>query len=77
MSTEKTCPDCNAAMGEILIIDRSRVNEFVSVDATLSYALPSEKKGRLGAIAARGTIKSLACTQCGRIVLYAVRNKNE
>ncbi len=77
MSTEKTCPDCNAAMGEIMIIDRSRMNELVSADGSLSYALPDEKKGFLGAIPARGTIKSLACTKCGRIVLYAVHSKKE
>lgn len=74
MTTEatRTCPECNSQMGSIAIIDRSRIDNFLSVDGLLSYAAPDAKPGYWsGAIPAEGVVDAYACTSCGRIVLYA------
>lgn len=69
--SERQCPDCEAAMVPIMIIDRSRLNEFQSMDGVLSYTTPNAKPGWLGAFKAEGTISAFACSGCGRVVLYA------
>lgn len=69
---ERNCPECQSKMRNISIIDRSRLNEFRSIDSVLTYATPDAKPGFwTGSIPAEGVVAAYACTQCGRIALYA------
>ena len=68
---ERKCPDCNEQMLPIYILDRSRVNDLQSVDSVLTYTSPNAKPGWLGNLKPEGVVSAVACSQCGRIVLYA------
>ncbi len=62
-------------MQEILVIDRNRVNEFRAVDSVLTYtSLDATPSFWTGSIPAEGVVSSYACTQCGRILLYAKKS---
>ena len=77
MSNEKqrTCPECESQMQEIVVIDRNRVNEFRAVDSVLTYTSRDAKPSFwTGSIPAEGVVSSYACTQCGRILLYAKKS---
>ncbi len=69
---EHECPECASELQEIVIIDRSRLNEFRSADGVLSYTSVDAKPSIwTGSIPAEGSVASYVCTKCGRIVLYA------
>lgn len=71
-SDDRKCPDCASPMQPIMIIDRSRLNEIQSIDSVLSYTSPDARPSFwTGKIPATGAVSSYACTQCGRILLYA------
>ena len=69
MSTpaEQICPDCEAAMSEIRLIDKAHGNAHRDVE----YALADSKRGFwLGRFPIEGRITGFMCGECGRIVLY-------
>lgn len=71
-TAERICPECDSEMRAISIIDRSRLNELRSIDGVLTYASPETKPGFWsGSIPHEGVVSAFACTQCGRILLYA------
>ncbi len=71
-AVERACPECGATMRPISIIDRSRLNELRSMDSVLTYASPEAKPGFWsGSIPSAGVVSAFACTECGRILLYA------
>ncbi len=75
---EHRCPECNSQMRPILLIDRSRLNEFRSVDCILTYTSTDAKPSFwTGTIPAEGVVSSFACTQCGRILLYAQKTEEK
>ena len=69
--TERSCPECSSPMRSIMIIDRSRY-ELRALDAVLTYADPNSEPGFwTGSIKSEGIVDAIACTNCGRILLYA------
>jgi uncharacterized OB-fold protein len=64
----RTCPDCDAAMERIEIIDKghggshSEHVEYRANDAARSFWT--------GQFKAAGTVEWLMCRKCGRIVMY-------
>lgn len=73
MSDEgRQCPECASPMQNISIIDRSNINEFRAADSVLTYSTPDAKPGFwTGSIPAEGVVVAYACTECGRVLLYA------
>lgn len=68
----RQCPECETQMQSISIIDRSRLNEFRSMDSVLTYSSPGAKPSFwTGSIPAEGVVSAFACPKCGRILLYA------
>lgn len=72
---ERKCPECASQMQNISIIDRNRLNEWRALDSVLVYtASAATPSVWTGAIPAEGVIDALACTQCGRVLLYAKKS---
>ena len=71
---QRTCPDCQAAMHEIRLIDKSHLGAHDE----LEYALPEDKRSFWGTgnYPIEGRVVAMMCAACGRISLYgAVRRR--
>ena len=65
---KRTCPDCNAGLEEIRLIDKSDKGYHTD----LQYSLPEAKRGLwLGRFPIEGRILAYMCGKCGRVILYA------
>jgi RNase P subunit RPR2 len=61
-----TCPDCEAALQPIKLIDHTRS----VIDTELSYTAGDARQGWFGGFPVAGTVQAKMCSQCGRILLY-------
>ena len=67
------CPDCNGPLGEITLLDSTgkEVGGLESSYIPLTYTTPDSSKHWLTAdFAKSGLVRSMACSDCGRIFLY-------
>ena len=69
---QRTCPDCDAGMQPIKLIDATAPgwdNEGIQ-HVELAYAAPDARASFfLGRVPKLGTVKGMICPACGRIVL--------
>ena len=71
MSTEieRRCPDCDHAMTEIRLLDRTYGSE-----GDVEYTVPDAKRSFwTGAYPVSGKVITFMCDDCGRIVLFGKR----
>jgi hypothetical protein len=70
------CPDCGAPLGKIRVTGGSS-GDAGGADNALSYnAEQADRDWFRGTIPAAGEISALACTDCGRVVLFAGPTKS-
>jgi len=70
------CPDCGAPLGKIRLTGGSS-GDASGTDNGLNYnAEQADRDWFRGAIPAMGEISALACTDCGRVVLFAGPTKS-
>lgn len=68
---ERSCPDCQAAMRPIQLIDSS--GQY-NTHQQLRYALGDAQRGWfLGQYPVAGVVDAMMCPGCGRILLYGRR----
>jgi hypothetical protein len=65
MKPRTTCPDCNAALTPII----PRVAYYHVLDG---YESPDSKPNWVGHRPPAGKLHSLMCSECGRVLIYAV-----
>lgn len=63
---QRACPDCEAALQPIKLIDHTRS----VIDAELSYTAGDARQGWFGGFPIAGTVRAMMCSGCGRILLY-------
>lgn len=65
---QRDCPDCNKAMAEIRLIDKSDYG----IHTDMEYALAESKRSWTSYFPLGGKVTAFMCGECGRIVLYGV-----
>ena len=73
-SVRSTCPDCNAELRPIRIVDAAVPGLGMGglQHGELSYTAPDAKRSFFsGKIKSEGNVKASLCSGCGRILLYA------
>jgi hypothetical protein len=68
----RTCPECQGAMSEIIIMDQGvRPATYVGASGVLSYRQPDDKQSFwTGKYPTAGRVLAFLCGDCGRIALY-------